>query len=95
MAKRKKRRNKNKKPHWSTALKPTKNNNPNQLLKGNRKEWLPKTSLGRGYGSKSQDRRAAQLTKEANKNPDKLLTADELLAEMKRKEQEAIKARFA
>ena len=63
-------------------------------LPGNRKEWLPRNSTGRGYGSKRQDRRADAKTEWANKNPDKLLSPEELVAENKRREQEAIQARF-
>ena len=88
-----KKKNKKKK-HWSTALKATKDNNPNQRLNGNRKEWLPKNSLGRGYGSKAQDKRAVRLTKEANKHPERLMTADEVAAEVKRREQEILRARY-
>ena len=51
-------------------------------------------SLSFGYGSKKQDERAGRKTKWATKNPDKLLSADALVAENKRREQEAIKARF-
>lgn len=47
-------------------------------LPGNRKEWLPKNSTGRGYGSNRQDVRAINKTQWATKNSDKLMTADEL-----------------
>lgn len=83
-----------KKPHWSTALKHKKSKSVGGMYRGNRKEWLPKCSTGRGYGSDAQDRRAARLTKQANEDPTRLMTADEMTAYNKAMEQKAIKERF-
>ncbi len=52
----------------------------------------PKTSNGRGYGSKRQDERAWNKTKTAR--DDQLMTADELMLENKRREQEEIRRRL-
>jgi hypothetical protein len=56
------------------------------------KSQMPKTSTGRGYGSKRQDERAWSKTKNVQENT--LLSADELMLENKRREQEQIRKRL-
>lgn len=74
----------------------SKSNSPKMSYpKGNNGTFAFNTnSASRGYGSKAQTDRATRKNAWANKNQDKLLTPDELVAENKRREQEALKARL-